>query len=178
MKRFISFIIALVFIVFMFLGSLNSTWADTYKGFSSDVNEVLGDSGRLYIPSVDVSVALYDSHVGGSYVQWIVDNWDSAAWCESFKGGCGYIADHWNQGFINIKECNTGDFAYIKTRDDVRIFECIANTNGYNIEDSIVTYEGEDLRDIDWADFCCYTCNGNWRNIIMVFFKEVEETEE
>lgn len=136
----------------------------------------LGNEGRLFIPSQGVTIKLYSvkSHGDGNNAKYYVDNSDSGAYCLSFDGGCGYIADHWNQGFINIKNCQIGDYAYIKTENELRCFQCVKNTNGYNRETYLITEDGETLKNIDWADFCCYTCNGYWENVFMVFFKEIK----
>lgn len=60
--------------------------------------------GRFYIPSVDTNVALYTTVNGDHRSQDIVDAKDSAAYRISHHDGCGFIADHWNQGFIAIKD--------------------------------------------------------------------------
>ena len=137
-------------------------------------NKPLGGVGRLYIPSVGVSVRLYkvNSHNDGERAQKYTDWKDSAAYCSSFDGGCGYIADHWNQGFLVIKDCKVGCYAYIKTQENIFLYRCVKNTFGYNKEKYLCTTEYETLAEIDWADICCYTCNGNWQNIYMIFFKK------
>lgn len=140
----------------------------------NDVKE-LGDVGRLYIPSINISVRLYavKSHNDGERAQKYTDWSDSAAYCSSFDGGCGYIADHYNQGFISIINCQINCLAYIKTRENIFVYRCVKITEGYNMEKYLCTKEGESLKNINWADICCYTCNGNWKNIYMVFFKHL-----
>lgn len=136
----------------------------------------LGNMGRFYIPSQDISIRIFSvkDHGDGDAAQNYVDYRDCGAYCISFDSGCGYIADHWNQGFINIKDCEVGCYAYIKTEDEIKIYKCVKNTTGYNKENYIITSEGETLKTIDWADICCFTCNGNWKYIYMVFFKEIQ----
>ena len=87
-----------------------------------------GDKGRLIIPSVGVSVALYqcdwfDKSHGG---QTCVDNYDSAAWLVSentpdfwsdYFDNSVIIADHTEQGFNAIKSMTCGDIAYIYNSD-------------------------------------------------------------
>ena len=81
-----------------------------------EVEESLGDYGRLYIPEVGVDVAVYStSEYNIDCAQAVCDRQDSAAYCANFNGGhISYIADHWNQGFINIKYCQVGTEAFIK----------------------------------------------------------------
>ena len=130
-----------------------------------------GAYGRLYIPSVGISVQLYETVNGDHKAQGYVDAWDSAAYRISHKGGCGFIADHYNQGFIDIKNCEVGCFCYIISENGVEVFKCVKTTNGRNDGSNLYTADGEKLSDIDYADFACYTCDGNWQNVYMVFFK-------
>lgn len=134
----------------------------------------MGSYGRFYIPSVKIDVALYLTGQGDS-AQTIVDRVDSAAYNTSFFGGCGFIADHYNQGFIEIKKCKIGCYAYIKTPDNsLEVYECVDAMSGTNTGDDLLTKDKVSISEVDWADFCCYTCDGNWRNIYMVFFKKKE----
>lgn len=137
-------------------------------------NQPLGDAGRLYIPSVNISVRVYDSPATGKVAQQLVDNWDSAAWCKSFKGGCGYIADHWNHAFGALKYCVEGDMAYIKTDAAIEAYQCVKVVVGDNKGKFLITDEGERLEDIQWADFCAYTCKNGWQEIYMAFFKRID----
>lgn len=167
-------IICLILLIGLFVVNIPITTNSAYILGVGIINlsDTIGDIGRFYIPAVNVNVRVYETAEVGSYAQQVVDKKDSAAWCLSFYGGCGYIADHWNQGFINIKDCQEGDYAYVLTANSVIAYECVKVTTGYNKSKYLITKDGENLKNIDWADFCCYTCDGNWQNIIMVFFKE------
>lgn len=136
-----------------------------------------GNAGRFYIPSVDISVRLYSvaSHHDGENAQKYTDWHDSAAYCASFDGGCGYIADHWNQGFLDIRDCEIGCRAYIETENGIQAYKCVKNTLGHNRQTYLETNEGESLAQIDWADICCYTCRNGWEDIYMVFFKKIAD---
>lgn len=138
-----------------------------------------GNYGRFYIPAVGVEVGLnyYDWH-DGDYGQALVDAKDSAGATHLMDGSL-VVMDHWNQGFINIKDLKEGDAAFIKKEDGTIIcYTCSKVTTGYNT--------GECLYDSQWVpctsfdcDLYCYTCNGNWQNIYLVFFDEaiIEETD-
>lgn len=140
-----------------------------------EVEESLGGYGRLYIPEVGVDVAVYStSECNIDYAQAVCDRQDSAAYCANFNGGhISYIADHWNQGFINIKYCQVGTEAFIKKCDgSVDEYVCVEVSEGHNT--------GYDLVDSNWnsivcreEDLLCYTCNGCWQNIYTVYFNKV-----
>ena len=158
-----------------------------------------GDKGRLIIPSVGVSVALYqcdwfDKSHGG---QTCVDNYDSAAWLVSentpdfwsdYFDNSVIIADHTEQGFNAIKSMTYGDIAYIYNSDGTcEKYEHIkTDYNGSNVN----TY----LPDLNynlwkprWSDgqyatigheypeyITMYTCNDWYGSITLVLLKRVE----
>ena len=158
-----------------------------------------GDKGRLIIPSVGVSVALYkcdwfDKSHGG---QTCVDNYDSAAWLVSentpdfwsdYFDNSVIIADHTEQGFNAIKSMTCGDIAYIYNSDGTcEKYEHIkTDYNGSNVN----TY----LPDLNynlwkprWSDgqyatvgykfpeyITMYTCNDWYGSITLVLLKRVE----
>lgn len=135
--------------------------------------------GRFYIPSVDINVALYTTVNGDHRSQDIVDAQDSAAYRISHHGGCGFIADHWNQGFINIKNVEIGDYSYVYKREtnDIITYECIYSCYGSNDGDEIYFQYNDEytcMQKVDWADFVVYTCNGNWTNVYMRFFAQID----
>ena len=71
-----------------------------------------GDRGRLYLPSINASVALYDCPPTTSGVersQRVVDAEDSAAVMEKWFGDGTVIGDHNNQAFRNLKRLSVGD---------------------------------------------------------------------
>ena len=95
----------------------------------------LGDVGRLIIPDVGIDVAVYyasDNNTG--YAQSLTNNTDSALympWTDEED----FIADHWSQGFINIKDCVEGTRAYLKKDDRVVVYRCTEATTGHNLLD-------------------------------------------
>lgn len=135
--------------------------------------EVLGDVGRLMIPSVGVDVAVYYAdETQGDYAQAIVDRQDSAVYT-IWHGGIPYIADHWSQGFINIKDCKIGTKAYLKRPGSIDVFECVEVTTGHNLETDMITEDGIYIENKQGCDLCMFTCNGCWQNVWLVFFRTV-----
>lgn len=132
---------------------------------------VLGDLGRLYIPSVYIKVRLFQVKAGDGRAQYVTDAIDSAAYNVSYHGVCGFIADHWNQGFIALKKVTFNDKAYIKTNNSIKIYKCVKICYGSNNGKNLTTYNGEEMGLIHWADFCCYTCDRHWTHVYMCFFK-------
>ena len=92
-----------------------------------------GDYGRLYIPEVGVSVALFYAEDNIDYdAQRITDDWDSAVFMPWTKWQ-DMIADHWTQGFLNIRDCREGTRAYIKKEDRILTYVCTESTVGHNM---------------------------------------------
>ena len=157
-----------------------------------------GDKGRLIIPNVGVSVALYqcdwfDKSHGG---QTCVDNYDSAAWLVSentpdfwsdYFDNSVIIADHTEQGFNAIKSMTCGDIAYIYNSDGTcEKYEHIkTDYNGSNVN----TYLPElnyNLWKPRWSDgqyatighkfpeyITMYTCNDWYGSITLVLLKRM-----
>ena len=169
---FIKIICAILTLLFT-IQPLNYTQDDDEINYIISEQSHLGDAGRLFIPALHINVALYDDSIYTINGQLIVDKQDSAAWCKSFLGGCGYIADHSSQSFATLKDCQVGYLAYIKTNKDILIYQCIYVTTGRHHEGYLTEQYGINIKDIHWADFVCYTCNTSWRDIYMVFFKYI-----
>lgn len=127
----------------------------------------------LWIPDVDVKIPLYESSKMIK-AQEIVDNENSGFLCRKFRGGhCDYIADHSSQGFNKIRGCKLFDLAIIQTDKDTQVYSCIMATTGTNTGKELVTFTGQKLSKIKWADLCCYCCNDlNGKSITMIFFKK------
>ena len=115
--------------------------------------------GRLYIPSVEIDVALY---YGIS--QSVADRADSAAIFTygSYTGEI--IADHSNQDFSKLFDVFVGTTGYIKLKNsDVITIKCVEVINGHNT--------GTELTDEDYNvvmgkyDYLMYTCRNGWKNI-------------
>ena len=158
-----------------------------------------GDKGRLIIPSVGVSVALYqcdwfDKSHGG---QTCVDNYDSAAWLVAenipdywadYFDNSVIIADHTEQGFNAIKSMTYGDIAYIYNSDGTcEKYEHIkTDYNGSNV-DTYIPELNYNLWKPRWSDgqyatighkfpeyITMYTCNDWYGSITLVLLKRVE----
>jgi hypothetical protein len=108
--------------------------------------------GRLYIPDLDIDVALYNS-----YEQYITDREDAA---NIFGDGETYyvIADHNNQEFSKLFGVTVGTKGYIKTKFGTCIgIECTSIFNGYNAGYVITDLAGNNVMGLD--DYLMYTCN-------------------
>ena len=158
-----------------------------------------GDRGRLIIPSVGVSVALYkcDWFEQNNHGQTCVDKYDSAAWLVSentpdfwsdYFDNSVIIADHTEQGFNAIKSMTCGDIAYIYNSDGTcEKYEYVkTDYNGSNVNVYIpeINYN---LWKPKWSDgqyatighkfpeyITMYTCNDWYGSITLVLLKRVE----
>ena len=130
--------------------------------------------GRLIIPSADIDVAVFIHGEGADAAeirQNVCDAEDSAI---HYSDGVGnVIADHNNQGFINLPKVKLGDKAFLVAGDCILTLECDLVTDGIN------TGEGITDKDGNWItaneDFTFYTCGEDWVNIKIAGFKEVDE---
>lgn len=127
--------------------------------------ETLGDSGRLYIPSVGVNVALY---YGRSQKR--TDAWDSAAYFKLGVQMC--IADHNYQGFNAMKRCSIGTLAYIKKEDSVEVYRCIDKFNATNTGANIEDANGTMMSKINDGGLIMYTCNDCWQNVTVTLWRK------
>ena len=131
--------------------------ADRYHGFYDyNIQKDMYDIyyGRLYIPDLDISVALYR---GNS--QYITDRNDSANIIFSYNNSLGTtIADHNNQEFLKLFYADVGTRGYINSRYLERVhIECTDVFNGYNTGRYIVNEDGKIVMGLD--DYLIYTCN-------------------
>jgi len=130
--------------------------------------------GRLIIPDADINVAVFIHGEGADAAeirQNVCDNEDSAI---LYSDGVGnIIADHNNQGFINLPNVRLGDRAYIVAGDCIITLECDLVTDGINTGNGITDTEG------NWVsadeDFTFYTCGEDWINVKIAGFKELEQ---
>ena len=158
-----------------------------------------GDKGRLIIPSVGVSVALYqcDWFDKTGKGQACVDNYDSAAWLVAenipdywadYFDNSVIIADHTEQGFNAIKSMTCGDIAYIYNSDGTcEKYEHIkTDYNGSNVE-NYIPERNYNLWKPRWSDgqyatvghkfpeyITMYTCNDWYGSITLILLKRVE----
>lgn len=130
--------------------------------------------GRLIIPDADINVAVFIHGEGADAAeirQNVCDGEDSAI---LYSDGVGnIIADHNNQGFINLPNVRLGDRAYIVAGDCIITLECDLVTDGINTGNGITDTEG------NWVsaneDFTFYTCGEDWVNVKIAGFKELEQ---
>ena len=137
-----------------------------------------GSMGRLYIPDVDLNVALFDSGFYDGNSQTIVDNKDSAAYLNDFD--IPIIADHKHQGFSKMKQSIPNEtLAYINTGDKIETYLCAKKCIGKNTGFLLIDDENRCISVYDEAykDFgeyiVMYTCNENWQNITITFWKKI-----
>ena len=151
---------------------------DEYAMVANDSGR-LGDVGRLYIPSSDISVALFyyelNTVADGDMAQAKSNEWDSAVYVP-WHGGQPYIADHSNQEFSTLSQCHVGDNAYIKTSTCITRYTCIEATTGYNNGIDLLRWDNVKFENLTDSDFIAYTCNGNWQNIYIARFVKIDQT--
>lgn len=140
---------------------------------------ILGTKGRLYIPELGVSVALYDvpedqiDRMG----QDVVDAEDSAAWMHRpiLHGDTPMVGDHSGQDFRPLLECPVGVRAVIRTENGLKEYTCYAvDRSAVNMGKTIVDSHGRDItEDYDSSGFVCYTCNeASGRSVTIAAFRE------
>lgn len=114
--------------------------------------------GRLYIPDVEIDVALYRTNL-----QWVCDLKDAACYFDLYGSDCMLIADHVTQSFGPLLDVVEGDTAYInlKTGETVRMV-CTDVFDGYDTDHAIVDGDRKDARRD--ADYLMYTCIPDSRN--------------
>lgn len=138
------------------------------KQISSKNPDKLGTFGRIYIPSINLDVAVYYAHVweGKDYnAQTIVDAKDSAAFYE--LGNQYIIADHNYQGFNKLSRVNKNTKAYIIRADGTRVNLKVKNIFlGKNIVYDLVNSEGISIQNLD-SSLVLYTCYDNKETILI-----------
>lgn len=130
--------------------------------------------GRLIIPEADINVAMFIHGEGSTAAevrQNVCDGEDSAI---LYNDGVGnVVADHNNQGFVNLPKVEVGDKAYIVAGDVIVTLECDLVCDGTNTGEGILDDKGR------WVtaeeDYVFYTCGEDWVNIKIAGFKEVDE---
>ena len=126
-----------------------------------------GMVGRWLIPDVGVDVAAF-----ASSTQATADAKDSA--CYFPFGDMIVVGDHWNQGFEAIKRCVVGTKAYLDIGAELKEYVCVASFTGHNQVTEMTDDKYKSLNyGANTGGITCYTCNGNWRDIWIVFFQPV-----
>lgn len=123
--------------------------------------------GRLYIPDLNINVALYCGNQ-----QYITDRADSAN-IFSFDGDVELtIADHNNQAFSRLHRVKVGIKGYIEHRQYGRInIECVEVFNGYNNGRYIVDESG--INAMNRTAYMMYTCKNDTDGVLICLWKVV-----
>lgn len=123
--------------------------------------------GRLYIPDLNISVALYYG-----YEQYITDRADSAN-IFFFGDDDGFtIADHNNQEFSKLLNVKVGVKGYIEHKSFGRInIECIDVFDGYNNGRKIVDENG--VNAMDRNDYMMYTCKKDSKKVLICLWEKI-----
>ncbi|MBQ8157108.1 hypothetical protein IJ102_01830 [Candidatus Saccharibacteria bacterium] len=132
--------------------------AATETFVSESVN--YGTNGRLYVPRVGISVALYYYEItpeNFQVAQAVTDRTDSAT--------CGYdygvfiISDHRTQEFGSLLNVTVGDTAHIDYPDGTRVnMVCVNVANGYNDSWDLWDNDGGLATDPSRCDVLMRTC--------------------
>lgn len=134
-----------------------------------------GAMGRWIIPGVGINVACYQPTT--AYGQDITDAWDSAAYFG--YAGLDIIADHSNQEFSALKHVSVGMEAYMDYGSYRQKYVCTRFEYGHNDGDYLMDADYNQIypvySDYNTGGITCYTCNGNWQNIILVSFQPVSD---
>ena len=154
---------------FWVMGRLNQLLVDSIGTDTA----VLGDSGRFYVPDVNINVAIYYANeMSSRFAQQIVDELDAGVYTPHV-GGQPYLADHSTQGFYGVRYCVEGTLAYWKHVDRIDIFICTAHFNGSN--DGLYIYDdrGENCFYQNEGGLFTYTCNEDWHHVAVAFWQPV-----
>lgn len=147
--------------------------ASNKEDITIDYNEGIYDDmadlyyGRLYIPSLNLNVALYYGHY-----QYITDREDSAN-IFFFGNDDGYtIADHNYQEFSKLFNIKIGTRGYIKNKylGEIHI-ECVDVFNGYNNGSFIVDENG--INAMNRTDYMMYTCHYNSEQVLICLWNVI-----
>lgn len=156
----------------------SATKSTTQSATKSTKRYKYGDQGRLFLPSINTSVALYNVNIRTSSdeeLQQVVDNYDSAMYSLDEYAGPGIvIGDHRSQSFKNIGHIKVGQQAFIENADGSRqYYKCISiDRHGRNTGDYLLDSDNVDA----WTYDCLtlYACN-DWDgvNVTLVRFVRI-----
>lgn len=136
--------------------------------------EKIGTFGRLYLPTINHSVAVYYANVYNNQdynAQSIVDAIDSAAYYQ--LGNKYIIADHYYQGFKKIINLNIGDEAYVKMGDGTLKRYYLKNKLiGLNTAVDLTDEAGNSIQTMD-GTLVMYTCYTSDKKIMITLWDEV-----
>lgn len=109
--------------------------------------------GRLFIPELNINVALYSSNQ-----QYITDNKDSANFFYHNNSLGPYIGDHNTQEFSKLSKAKLGMTAYVINKEDIIIeLSCINILNGYNTGYDLID-EKNNVIEPQNNEYLIYTC--------------------
>lgn len=136
---------------------------EQYSNYHDGIYDDMQDRyyGRLYIPDLNINVALYRGHE-----PYITDRVDSAN-IFAFNRDPGFtIADHNYQQFSKLLSVKVGIKGYIQTESERIDIECVDVFNGYNTG-RIVDENG--VNAMNRADYMMYTCTSHdtYRNVLI-----------
>jgi len=138
-------------------------------------NSILGTFGRLYLPSVVLNVALYQTEISkGEEAQKIVDKRDSAAYFSVYSHQV--IADHSHQNFHKIADIPVGEKAYIKKSDsEVIVYKLVQKFEGINAGFDLTDLNGKSVFD-EKENLIMYTCYkiNEYENHVMITIWNLE----
>lgn len=136
--------------------------------------EKIGTLGRLYLPTINYSVAVYYANVYNNEeynAQTIVDNEDSAAYYQ--LGNKYIIADHYYQGFKKIINLSVGDEAHIKMNDGtIKKYHLENKLVGQNTSVDLTDEAGNSIQTMD-GTLVMYTCYGSDKTIMITLWNEI-----
>lgn len=138
-------------------------------------NRELGTFGRLYLPSVNLNVALYNTDISeGGIAQKVVDNRDSAAYFSVYSHQI--IADHSHQGFHKIADIPIGEKAYIKKNSQqILVYKLVQKFEGMNQGSDLTDLNGRSVFD-ETENLIMYTCYkiNEYENHVMITIWNLE----
>ena len=141
----------------------NNTNYTTINTSQSSAPANLGDIGRLVIPTVGYSAALYDGISRGSAgAQQVVNNIDSAVWINIGYGSTVYIGDHNYQGFENMKSSIPGVTRAYITWADGTTSSYICMSVQYNCRKTSTKIYDEAGTDIYLSGYSIAMCTCNY----------------
>lgn len=136
-----------------------------------------GTDGRLYVPRVGISVALYYydcTPENFQVAQSVTDRRDSATCCYDY--GVYIISDHRRQEFGRLLDVVPGDTAYIDYPDGTRTsMKCVSRCDGYNNGWDLLDDNGDiaTLSSASWCDVIMRTCLNSNGDIRLTYWQYV-----
>lgn len=133
------------------------------ENIESEIAMRPGMIGRFIVPSADIDVAVFDS-----MSQSVCDAEDSAAMFS--YGSAALVADHNDQDFATLKDCDVECYAYLVTADGTQTYICTDVFTGHNTGDELTDEDYNDITYDNPGGLICYTCMENWAHVWIVFF--------